>query len=89
MTHRSKIFGIGFHKTGTKSSGHALELLGYRVCGTFGIRDDNIAHTALHRALELAVQYDAFQDYPWPVLFRDLDEAFPGSKICPIDLSER
>ncbi|MEE2776427.1 MAG: sulfotransferase [Acidobacteriota bacterium] len=27
----TKVFGIGFHKTGTSSLGAALEVLGYRV----------------------------------------------------------
>ncbi len=89
MTKESKVFGIGFHKTGTKSLGCALSLLGYKVCGPFGTRDKDIAQTALKKALSLANHYDAFQDNPWPVLFRDLDNAFPNSKfvltICPTD----
>jgi hypothetical protein len=33
------------------------------------------------RALDLMQSFDAAGDNPWPVLFRDLDEAFPGSKF--------
>jgi len=29
----NKIFGIGFHKTGTHSLGAALEILEYKTCG--------------------------------------------------------
>ncbi len=33
--------------------------------------------------------YDAFQDNPWPLLYRELDEAFPSSKFIltlrPVD----
>ena len=28
----SKIFGIGFHKTGLTSLGEAFEMLGYKTC---------------------------------------------------------
>jgi hypothetical protein len=29
----------------------------------------------------VAEQYEVFEDNPWPVLFRQLDEYFPGSKF--------
>lgn len=77
----NKVFGIGFHKTGTTSLGRALELLGYRVQGPFGITDPDIGEKALDRALELAEQYDAFQDFPWAVLYKELDQAYPNSKF--------
>lgn len=76
----SKIFGIGFHKTGTTSLAAALTMLGYRVTGPNGVRDPQIALNALPMALALVPQFDAFQDNPWPILYRELDAAFPGSK---------
>ena len=39
----SKIFRIGFHKTGTKSLGAALENSDYRVCRPVGAKDPDIA----------------------------------------------
>ncbi len=87
ILHKQKVFGIGFHKTGTKSLGKALSVLGYHVCSQFGTKDSNIAATALPRAISIAKEYDAFQDNPWPLLYKELDKAFPGSKfiltICP------
>lgn len=77
----TKIFGIGFHKTGTTSLAAALTLLGYRVTGPNGVRDPHIARNALPMALGLVPQFDAFQDNPWPILYRDLDQQFPGSKF--------
>ena len=93
----SKVFGIGFHKTGTKSLGEALRLLGYRVCGPMWTREPDVAETVHERALEAARHYDAFQDNPWPMLYREMDRAFPGSRFilteCPtlewIDRTER
>lgn len=78
---KAKVFCVGFHKTGTTSMARALRKIGYRVAGPFGINDVNIADHALPRALMLAERYDAFQDNPWPILFRELDAHFPGSKF--------
>lgn len=81
MPTRTKVFGIGFHKTGTKSLHRALESLGYRTASAFGVHDPDIARNALVRAVEIAKDFDAFEDNPWPVLYRELDRAFPGSKF--------
>jgi hypothetical protein len=32
-------------------------------------------------AFELANRFDAFQDNPWPILYKQLDRKFPGSKF--------
>lgn len=77
----TKIFCIGFHKTGTSSLSEALRILEYRVCGAVGVSDPHIGERALQTALRYVPRYDAFRDNPWPVLFRDLDRLFPGSKF--------
>ena len=86
---RQKVFGVGFHKTGTKSLGSALETLGYRTCGPMWTKEPAIGDTVLERARSLVPKYDAFQDNPWPLLFREMDADFPDSKfvltICPSD----
>lgn len=81
MSSKAKVFCIGFHKTGTTSMDKALSLLGYRVTGGNWTRDPDVAGMALDRALELVPQYDAFQDNPWPMLYKEMDKAFPGSKF--------
>lgn len=78
---KKKVFCIGFHKTGTTSLEKALELLGYRVTGPNGTRDPDIASKVYDMADELVQQYDAFQDNPWPVIYREMDEKYPGSKF--------
>ncbi len=77
----TKVFCIGFHKTGTTSLDKALTILGYRVMGCFGIHDTDLAETVLGRCIEYGHQFDAFQDNPWPILFKELDAKFPGSKF--------
>jgi hypothetical protein len=78
---KTKVFCIGFHKTGTTSIAVALKKLGYRVTGPNGVNDPNIEHNALAMATRLATKYDAFQDNPWPLLYREMDKEFPGSKF--------
>lgn len=76
-----KIFGIGFHKTGTSSLAEALRSLGFSVTGSTGVRDRNIA-TNVHRIVrEVVPLYDAFEDNPWPIVYRELDSLYPGSKF--------
>jgi len=78
---RQKVFGIGFHKTGTTTLASALKDLGYSVTGTFGVADDTIGDTVVPRAIEIASRVDAVQDNPWPLVYRELDEAYPESRF--------
>ncbi len=77
----SKVFGIGFHKTGTKSLQGALQILGYRVTGPNGVHDPDIARKVHEMSAALSDQYDAFADNPWPLLYREMDARHPGSKF--------
>jgi hypothetical protein len=78
---KSKVFCIGSHKTGTTSLEIALKKLGYRVRGSFGTKDPDIANKVHQMAYAMVEKYDAFEDNPWPVLFKELDRRFPGSKF--------
>lgn len=81
VAQRPKVFGIGFHKTGTKSLASALRTLGYRVTGPNGTLDPDIATRVHAMARELSAQFDAFQDNPWPIVFREMDALHPGSRF--------
>jgi len=76
-----KIFGIGFHKTGTTSLKNAFETLGFKVTGPNGIRTTTSSEIALSMCHDLVAEYDAFQDNPWPLVFRQMDASYPGSKF--------
>ena len=78
---KTKIFGIGFHKTATTSLAEALKYLGYRVTGPDGVDNSNIANEVYEMAFDLADKFDAFQDNPWPILYKELDVRYPGSKF--------
>lgn len=76
-----KIFCIGFHKTGTTSIGAALEELGYTVKSHVGVHAEDLANSIKSIAYEQVGKFDAFQDNPWPILYKDLDRDFPDSKF--------
>ncbi len=59
----------------------ALTILGYRVTGPNGFNDPEIAENARKMVNELVPQYDAFQDNPWPLFYKEMDEQYPGSKF--------
>ena len=76
-----KVFVIGFPKTGTTSLQSALTTLGYKVKGEFGMKDPNISRKVYEMAFRFVEQYDAFEDNPWCVIFKELDKKYPGSKF--------
>jgi hypothetical protein len=83
-----KVFCIGFHKTGTTSLGKALQHMGLRVCNHKTIGGKGKRHL-----LDLCKQnkwreikktyidkFDAFEDTPWPVIYKHVYGMFPGAK---------
>lgn len=79
----SKVFGVGMHKTATTSLHHALEILGL----------DSWHWSSAHAAKAIwremnndgtsptVDRYDALSDLPVPMLYQQLDRAYPGSKF--------
>jgi hypothetical protein len=85
----SKVFGIGFQKTGTTTLGAMLGRLGYDVAGYHQFRDmagraDLGWEEVRARGLDLARTHDAAKDTPWPLLYADLDRAFPGARFVHV-----
>lgn len=86
----NKIFGIGFHKTGTTSLHQALKMLGYRAIHgdpRFGPPYGDEGRTLLtyirrgDYRLPTIERYDAFTDNPYFSIWRELDQTFPNSKF--------
>lgn len=76
-----KIFGIGLNKTGTTTLGTCLQQLGFRHTSwclplleqvAIGEFEPLVAHIAAH---------DSFEDWPYPLVFEQLDRHFPGSRF--------
>jgi len=79
-----KIFCIGFAKTGTTSLSVALMTLGYNVKGVMGVHDPSISKIVYKLADKIIPLYNAFQDEPWPVLYKYLDENYGGKFILTV-----
>lgn len=83
---KKKVFVIGFHKTGTSSLGKALQMLGFKVCGSLKGEDDlqltDFSDFKLHllkKAEQKAEIYDAFQDTPWFLIYKELYTTYPDA----------
>lgn len=76
-----KLFCVGLHKTGTTSLKTALEAEGFKVADYFGIEDPDIGKTGLQQALSMVDEYDAFQDDPWYLYYREFHSKYPDAKF--------
>ncbi len=77
----NKIFGIGFHRTGTTSLRDALRLLGY-TCGRHSpYLYPELQQNVFTSTFKVVQRYDAFQDFPWFLIYHELDQEFPYSKF--------
>ena len=90
ISDKPKIFCIGFHKTGSTSLAKALNTLDFKVCRRFGMLKkhfpevdfaDRLKSGDLDIFFEVVPWYDAFCDNPWPHIYKELDQHFPGSKF--------
>jgi len=84
----NKVFCIGMFKTGTKSFGTAMRILGYNVLDRpwFILNDNWYKNPAswphyYNQIKECALQYDTFSDAPWMFVYEQCDKWFPGSKF--------
>jgi hypothetical protein len=77
----SKVFGIGWAKTGTTTLGRCFEMLGYKHQSQRLDLVKDVAAGDLSRILALAKDRETFEDWPWIILYRELDAAFPGSRF--------
>ena len=76
-----KIFGIGLNKTGTKTLGFCFKFFGYK---NTSFNFDDLVH--FHNGhidflLNKIKGYDSCEDWPWPLLFKNLDKNFPEAKF--------
>ena len=78
---KRKVFGLGFHKTGTSTLAAALHKLNYKVCGRQNALAKELVDGNIGAFIDLAKKYDAFEDDPWHLLFKEMDEAFPRSQF--------
>lgn len=79
---RPKVFGIGLNKTGTTTLGLCGRMLGLRSTSCDKkLLADFVVWNDFVRIKQKVSDYDLFEDWPWPLIFKDLDQMYPGSKF--------
>ena len=78
---RTKVFGIGWAKTGTTTLGSCLDILGYRHQGQDLDLVYDVEAGNLERIFSVVDRFDAFEDWPWILLYKELDRRYPDSKF--------
>ena len=77
----AKVFGIGLPKTGTTSLGYCFRRLGFKH-RTFDMDLAlKVKRNQVNEALREAERFEAFEDWPWFAIYRELDQRFPNSKF--------
>jgi hypothetical protein len=76
-----KIIGVGFQKTGTSTLREALKILGYTVKDTTPRALIPILRGNFNKVLRIIKNYDALEDTPWYLIYKELDQLLPGSKF--------
>lgn len=78
---RPKVFGIGWAKTGTTTLGGCLRTLGYDHQSQNLTLVPQIMQGDFQKTLRIANAKESFEDWPWPLVYREMDAAFPGSRF--------
>ncbi len=77
----SKVFGIGLPKTGTTTLGYCFRRFGFKH-RTFDMElAVQVKRNHLEPVFEEASKFEAFEDWPWFSIYRELDQKFPNSKF--------
>jgi hypothetical protein len=77
-----KVFGIGLNKTGTSTLGAAGELLGLRdKSWDAGLFHDTMIEGRRDRLWRAIDEFDLFNDFPYPLLYPEIDARYPNAKF--------
>lgn len=76
-----KVIGIGMNKTGTTTLGVCLETLGFSHTSHNLEMLQYVREGKLSPVFDYVRDYDALEDWPWPLIYEELDQAFPGSRF--------
>ena len=76
MTRKTKVFGLGLIKTGTTTLGVCLRHLGYNHQSNRRDLLIDVRHGEFGQLFEVCDQFDSFEDWPYPLIFRELYERY-------------
>lgn len=76
-----KIFGIGLNKTGTKTLGSCLKTFGLKH-KTYDLELlESFSKGDYNSIFQIVDEFDSFEDWPWPLIYKELDEKYENSKF--------
>ena len=76
-----KIVGIGLNKTGTKTLGECLRHW-QLMHKSFDAQAFELWRQKDYPALlRIVDEYESFEDWPWPLIYQEIDLAYPDSKF--------
>jgi sulfotransferase family protein len=76
-----KIVGIGLPKTGTTTLGCCLRRFGYKHRTYDMDLAVQVKRNNLSDALAEASRFESFEDWPWFLMYKELDETYPNSRF--------
>ena len=76
-----KVFGIGLNKTGTKTLGKSMSILGYTNKSYDLHLLQEYAKGNYYPIFNECELNDSFEDWPWPLLYQELDSKYPDAKF--------
>jgi len=76
-----KIIGVGFQKTGTSSLRETLRSMGYNVGDTNYRVLYSIISGSYKRAKRTLKKFDAVEDNPWAIIYKEIDQSIPNCKF--------
>lgn len=81
MNNTPRVFGIGLNKTATKSLGMCFEAMGFKN-RTYSLQAFKLYQKKDWTALfEFIDQHDSFEDWPWPLMYKEIDARYPDAKF--------
>lgn len=78
---KNKVFGIGLNKTGTTSLGMYFKSLGYRLYQRPTYQNVILAKNNINQLIPVINEYDVFEDWPWPLIYKKLYDLYPNAKF--------
>lgn len=76
-----KIVGVGLNRTGTTTLGVCMQHFGYRHTSTHQQAFEFLRKGDMSALMALVARFDSFEDWPWPLVFRQIEQAYPDSKF--------
>lgn len=75
-----KVVGIGLNKTGTTTLGICFWYLGFQNISFRRKTFELWQNGDIKRLLTWIERYDSFEDWPWPLIYKEIDNTYPDTK---------